>query len=139
MQPTFTHDICQTHRQITIVTRGVARIFQRGGHRGYSPDCHVDLHAVHVLLNATVLGCLQVMIEEKGCYLELLHQMIQLPPLDQRQTIFMGLRCISKYSSCLPAAPSKKWYNRPFLTDFYPKKVTQNFRTPFFWLKFLKR
>ena len=23
--------------------RGVARIFQRGGHRGYSPDCHVDL------------------------------------------------------------------------------------------------
>ena len=25
--------------------RGVARIFQRGGHRGYSPDCHVDLHA----------------------------------------------------------------------------------------------
>ncbi|CAH3027111.1 unnamed protein product [Porites evermanni] len=25
--------------------RGVAKIFQRGGHRGYSPDCHVDLHA----------------------------------------------------------------------------------------------
>ena len=45
------------------------------------------------------------MIEEKGCYLELLHQMIQLPPLDQRQTIFMSLRCISKYSFCLPAAP----------------------------------
>lgn len=45
------------------------------------------------------------MIEEKGCYIELLHQMIQLPPLDQRQTIFMSLRCISKYSSWLPAAP----------------------------------
>ena len=36
--------------------QGVARIFQRGGHRGYSPDSHVDLHAVHVLLNVTVLG-----------------------------------------------------------------------------------
>ena len=32
-------------------SRGVARIFQRGGHRGYSPDCHVDLHAVHVVLS----------------------------------------------------------------------------------------
>ena len=39
-----------------LIYRGVARIFQRGGHRGYSPDCHVDLHAVHVLLNVTVLG-----------------------------------------------------------------------------------
>ena len=37
-------------------TRGVARIVQRGGHRGYSRDCHVDHHAVHVLLNVTVLG-----------------------------------------------------------------------------------
>ena len=26
--------------------RGVARIFQRVGHRGYSPDCHVDLHGL---------------------------------------------------------------------------------------------
>ena len=25
--------------------RGVASIFQRGGYRGYSPDCHFDLHA----------------------------------------------------------------------------------------------
>ena len=25
---------------------GVARIFQRVGHRGYSPDCHVDLHVI---------------------------------------------------------------------------------------------
>ena len=34
----------------TVVThkrfRGVARIFQRVGHRGYSPDCHVDLHGL---------------------------------------------------------------------------------------------
>ena len=30
----------------SVLNRGVARIFQRGGHRGYSPDCHVDLHAV---------------------------------------------------------------------------------------------
>ena len=36
--------------------KGVARTFQRGGHRGYSPDCHVDIHAVHVWLNVTVLG-----------------------------------------------------------------------------------
>ena len=36
--------------------KGVAGTFQRGGHRGYSPDCHVDLHAVHVWLNVTVLG-----------------------------------------------------------------------------------
>ena len=28
-----------------VSNRGVARIFQRGGHRGYSPDCHVDLQA----------------------------------------------------------------------------------------------
>ena len=28
-----------------LLCRGVARIFQRGVHRGYSPDCHVDLHA----------------------------------------------------------------------------------------------
>ena len=35
------------------VIRGLAKIFQRRGHRGYSPDCHVDLHAVHVLLNVT--------------------------------------------------------------------------------------
>ena len=27
---------------------------------------------------------------------------------------------------------SKKWYNCPFLTDFDPKKVTYNFREPFF-------
>ena len=33
------------------VIRGVARIFQRRGHRGYSPECLVDLHTVHVLLN----------------------------------------------------------------------------------------
>ena len=26
-----------------------------------------------------------------------------------------------------------------FLTDFYPIKVTCNFRKPFFWLKFSKR
>ena len=32
-------------RNLISVYRGVARIFQRGGHRGYSPDCHVDLHA----------------------------------------------------------------------------------------------
>ena len=34
--------------------RGVARIFQRwggGGNRGYSPECHVDLHAVHARIN----------------------------------------------------------------------------------------
>ena len=35
------------------VIRGVARIFQRRGHRVYSPGCHVDLLAVHVLLNVT--------------------------------------------------------------------------------------
>ena len=29
----------------SVSVRGVARIFQKGGHRGYSPDCHVDLHA----------------------------------------------------------------------------------------------
>ena len=33
----------------------------------------------------------------------------------------------------------KKWNNCPFLTDFYPKKVTYNFREPFFWLKFSER
>ena len=41
--------------------------------------------------------------------------------------------------SCSPAQDfrtSRKWYNCPFLTDFYPKKVTQNFREPLFWLKF---
>ena len=32
-----------------------------------------------------------------------------------------------------------KWYNCPFLMDFSSKKVTQNFREPFFLLKFLKR
>ena len=31
-----------THKRF----RGVARIFQRVGHRGYSPDCHVDLHGL---------------------------------------------------------------------------------------------
>ena len=31
--------------------RGVARIFQRGGHRGYSPDCHVDLHVLYHILS----------------------------------------------------------------------------------------
>ena len=46
--------------------------------------------------------------------------------------------------SCLAASSrifrtSEKWYNCPFLTDFFPYKVTQNFREPFFWLKFLKR
>ena len=34
---------------------------------------------------------------------------------------------------------SKNCYNCPFLTDFYHKKLTQNFREPFFWLKFAKR
>ena len=28
---------------IDLNSRGVARIFQRGGHRGYSPDCHIVL------------------------------------------------------------------------------------------------
>ena len=49
--PTAEERVARTNKQ----SRGVARIFQRGGHRGYSPDCHVDLHAVHVLLNVTVL------------------------------------------------------------------------------------
>ena len=31
-----------THKRF----RGVARIFQKVGHRGYSPDCHVDLHGL---------------------------------------------------------------------------------------------
>ena len=39
--------------------RGVARIFQRGGHTvskwGYSPDCHVDLHSMFRLY-VTCLG-----------------------------------------------------------------------------------
>ena len=26
-------------------TQGRSQDFPRGGHRGYSPDCHVDLHA----------------------------------------------------------------------------------------------
>ena len=33
-----------THKRFRI--RGVARIFQRVGHRGYSPDCHVNLHGL---------------------------------------------------------------------------------------------
>ena len=44
--------------------------------------------------------------------------------------------------SCLPASPrifEHIRYNCPFLTDSYPKKVTKNFREPFFWLKFSKR
>ena len=36
---------------LRVILKGVSRIFQRGGHRGYSPDCHAHLHAVHVLLN----------------------------------------------------------------------------------------
>ena len=34
---------------------------------------------------------------------------------------------------------SEEKYNCPFLTDFYPKKITYNFREPFSWLKFSKR
>ena len=45
----------QTGRKLLF--RGVDKIFQRGGHtvskRGYSPDCHVDLHA---LFNVTCFG-----------------------------------------------------------------------------------
>ena len=60
---------------------------------------------------------------------------------DLRSRIF-GTFCCK--ISCFPASYSifehrKKWYNEPFLTDFYPKKVTLNFREPPFWLKFSKR
>ena len=40
--------LVHVHKKLTFLItnyRGVARIFQRGGHRGYSPDSHVDLHA----------------------------------------------------------------------------------------------
>ena len=35
----------QQSKSLKRLNRGVARIFQRGVHRGNSPDCHVDLHA----------------------------------------------------------------------------------------------
>lgn len=39
-----------------------ARIFERGGHSvskgGYSPDCHVNLHAVFLIKKKTVLKML---------------------------------------------------------------------------------
>ena len=34
---------------------------------------------------------------------------------------------------------SKKWYNWPFLTKFYPKKVTQNCREPSFLAEILEK
>ena len=43
---------------------------------------------------------------------------------------FCLLACLSQ-----DLRTSKKWYNCPFLTYFYPKK---NFRELFFWLKFPK-
>ena len=43
--------------------------------------------------------------------------------------------------ACLPPRnfDHLKYGITPFLTDFYRKKVTWNFRKPFFWLKFSKR
>ena len=46
---------------------------------------------------------------------------------DLRSRIFR--KFFLKFLACLPASPRifehlKKWYNCPFLTDFYPKNVT---------------
>ena len=53
--------------------------------------------------------------------------------------VFKFLACppLQRFSN--PPKKQKKWYNCSFLTDFYPKKLTSNFREPFFWLKFSKR
>ena len=59
---------------------------------------------------------------------------------DLRSRIFGTF--VVKFLACLPllgfSNPPKR-NNCPFLTDFYPKKVTYNFREPFSWLKFSKR
>ena len=60
-----------------------------------------------------------------------------------RRFEIQNFRSICCKISCLPASPRilehlKKWNNCSSLTDFYPKKVSQNFLEPFFWLKFLK-
>ena len=51
---------------------------------------------------------------------------------------------VVKCLACLPLLgifepPPPKWYDCPFLTDFYPKMVFSNFRETFFWLEFSKR
>ena len=59
---------------------------------------------------------------------------------DLRSRIFGTL--VVKFLACLPLLGFSnilKMVNCPFLTDFYPKKVTKNFLEPFFWMKFSKR
>ena len=59
---------------------------------------------------------------------------------DLRSRIFGTF--VVKFLACLPLLgfrTSTKWYNYPFLTDFYPKKGHLEFSGAFSWLKFSKR